>query len=386
MIPMALVLVCLDASGFTQADEAVQARKVLQQACDNILSRDKQAASEYELFRIALAQADAGDMEGALKTASRRETEGRNWIIYKHISKAQAKAGLLDPALKIVELLKPDQVESARGSVLLEYGLAEARRGNIKSAQEVVPRLRFGKSQVLAEVAAKQAASGDAKSGRNTFKQAMKFAFAGTSDWNKMNAVSTAALAYLKAGDRALIERAAGRLLKASEGFSNPYHRFYAVNECAMIQALTDNRELASKNFSRAVELAEGDGDKLTKVAANMGKAGFPDRALDVIRSISGLAKKEYALVDLASALTEAGEYAQAIRICDMVQTYHRSSDPVLLKIVKYQLAQGKVEDSLDTCNHISNLAHKGEAMLMVATAQAKTGDRKQARDIVKCC
>ena len=192
-------------------------------------------------------------------------------------------------------------------------------------------------------------------------------------------AVQKAAEAYAEEGDRALIERAVVRLLKVSEGFSNPYYRFYAANECAMVQALAGNRDLSSKNFSRAKELAQLGGDRLAKVAAHMGKAGFYDRALDVIRSISGIAEKEQALANLASARAEAGEYAQAIRICDMVQTYHRFSDPVLLKIVKYQLTQGKVEDSLDTCNHISHLAHKGEAMLMVATAQANTGDRKQA-------
>jgi tetratricopeptide (TPR) repeat protein len=126
------------------------------------------------LAQVVRAQAEAGDPEGALKTAAIIDKrEMYNGL--SAIAAVQAKAGNIPGALRTADLLKHQPL--VRGSALEAVAVAQAKSGNRDEAKRTLEEAKRlilsviapqGEAQALANFAVCQAEIGDIEGGLRT--------------------------------------------------------------------------------------------------------------------------------------------------------------------------------------------------------------------------
>jgi hypothetical protein len=96
----------------------------------------------------------------------------------------------------------------------------------------------------------------------------------------------------------------------------------------------------------------------------------------------SSASDREAALYAVAVAQGKTNDFESAVRTALSAKHYNQYHDGALHMIAHHQIAKRDPKAALATAQYIKNPSEKAAAILKIATAQAKSGDRKTAADI----
>jgi tetratricopeptide (TPR) repeat protein len=281
--------------------QAVQAAEAIQ---DNLYRKGT------TLMFIAEAQAGAGEVEAALKTAEGIQTEGINckeWAL-AHIASAQAKAKNVEGALKTIESI-PD---SGKSLALMLVASCLAGAGDFKQALTLVREMQDEsyKVEALTKIAEAQFLAGERDAAKNVIDSARKIADGmedSKPDVNtsrKASAQMLVALAQIASGD----EKAG---LKRAGDFKGSRHRDVIWADVAIRRAKAGKVKEASQalgDIQDGVQKAA----VLRAVAAAQARAGDFKASRKTTDAIEFVREKAEALLDMAAVRLATGDQAAA--------------------------------------------------------------------------
>jgi tetratricopeptide (TPR) repeat protein len=178
------------------------------------------------------------------------------------------------------------------------------------------------------------------------------------------------------------------RLIETVDFVKEPSAKLSALREAAVVAAKAHDEQTAHRLFERAIEAQKTVGgtdgsDALKEIAAAQAGVGFLNDALKTTSLIkSSVGDREAALYALAVAQGKTYDFESAVRTALSVKHYDQYHDGALQMIAHHQIAKRDPKAALATAQNIKNPSEKAAAILKVATAQAKSGDRKTAADI----
>jgi tetratricopeptide (TPR) repeat protein len=308
------------------------------------------------LSQIAAAQAQAGDIEEAKKTAE--EVDG----VYKssalsQIAAAQAQAGDIEGAKKTAEEIggywgKP--------SALIEIAAAQAQAGDIEGAKKTAEEITRSdrKSSALTEIAAAQAQAGDNAGSRATFQEAIRSADETTSNFNKSSALTEIAKAQAQAGDNAGSRATFQEAIRSADEEDEAF-KLKSLQEIAEAQAQAGDNAGSRATFQEAIRSADEIRNRyiksstLSQIAKAQAQAGDIEEAKKTAEEIGDNRDKSSALIEIAEAQAQAGDNAGS-----------RATSSIIL--------DPEIEKKIDV--------HLSRVLLEIAKAQAQAGDNAGSR------
>jgi hypothetical protein len=124
----------------------------------------------------------------------------------------------------------------------------------------------------------------------------------------------------------------------------------------------------------------------LKQIAVAQAGVGYIDDALKTARMIEHSendftqdGEREEALYAVAVAQVKANDVEGAVRTALSIEHYVQYRDDAIHKIVDHQIAKRDFKTALTMADKLDNPSRKATAILEVATARAKSGDRKAA-------
>jgi len=426
MLALALNTFLLAAEG----PDLAEIRKVFQQAITMASAIQEQNAKDKVLAEIAEAQAKAGDVNEALKTlAAIPENPGRFSPKDRarfSIALAQTKAGDLEGALqtgKSCEQDFPDSPSTQQNkSALKEMAAVLARKGDFKGALNTATFIknRLNKIGALTQIAVAQAKAADRAGGESTLQQAIKLAetFQAKDREEKSQAAVFIAAAQGRMGNP---EKAIQTIATTPETSSDVrVSKQTALKEIALAQMEGGDingafRTLQGQMFEVPIllEIAEVDKAASQKVISHAVEVAKSVRNLDELGMAAMFQASDLAMVaraqaragDLKEALSEAslidkliddqrqktqpmGKDKVPIRFAGPSSLTFFCKIPALLEIATAQAKQGDRAASQATFNKAleavraevdSRESLKSETLATIALAQASAGDVKEA-------
>jgi len=166
-----VLIVCLPAASQNQVSKSdvqvqkLEARALLSQSKALALKIPEKFQQRSLLNQIGVAQANAGDLEGAFDSAQRASPSGT--MVLDAIGEQLAELNDLPGAKALGQRLKP----GAPSFFFSEIAKTYAVRGKIDEALEIAVQIPFleGRSYALEDIAVRQAANGDETGARKTF-------------------------------------------------------------------------------------------------------------------------------------------------------------------------------------------------------------------------
>jgi Flp pilus assembly protein CpaB len=411
-----------------EGPDLAEIRKVFQQAISTASEIQEQNARDTVLAESAEAQAKAGDVNAALKTLeSIPEAPGRfspKDRVRFSIALAQTKAGDLEGALQTGKSCEQDFPDSPSAqqnkSALKEMAAVLARKGDFKGALNTATFIknRLNKIGALTQIAVAQAKAGDRAGGESTLQQAIKLAepFQAKDREEKSQAAVFIAAAQGRMGNP---ERAIQIIATTQETSSDVrVSKQTALKEIAL--ALVEGgdvngalRTLQGQMFEVPIllEIAEVDKAASQKVISHAVEVAKSVRNLDELGMAAAFQASDLAMV--ARAQARAGDLKGALSTASLIdklindqrqKTQPMGKDkvpfvfagpssltflckiPALLEIATAQAKQGDRAASQATFNKALEAVRaevgeslKNETLARIALAQASAGDVKEA-------
>jgi RNA polymerase sigma factor (sigma-70 family) len=262
------------------------------------------------LVRIALAQAKAGDRDGARQTL-RQARDGADAVkddlktmAFRETAEAYARLGDLDAAIRTAAGLAQ---EFAREQILFLVAAQQASDGDLPGARKVMAAMTTDqKDGALEAIAGAQAKAGDVKAALVTAEELRH------QPLSRAGALKEIALAQAKAGDRAAAARSLQEALDLDVAtLAGDDQKDAARARIAVLRArIGDVRGALQAAAALPGDDAERE-DVVRQIALEQARAGDTRGALQTIDTIKDLARRAGALADLAAGRAEAGD-AQA--------------------------------------------------------------------------
>jgi tetratricopeptide (TPR) repeat protein len=370
----------------------------LREASDLALMQDKVQHywSDGVLLQIAGVQIRAGDFDGALRSIRGSSYDhGRNARLVD-LAEALARAGKKERALEVVRMLdpswRPNDVEDTVQLRWIEHLIAIDDLGRAAKATE---QLKFDRNRLdgMRKLAVAYAKSGDADGATVQFTLALGAAADLKGEFDRARAYWETADAQLSVGKADAAKATLRRLVEKVE-IKEPWAKVVALSECAALAAKAKDEQTAHLLFRRAVE-AHNNVDALNKqialqqIAVAQAGVGYIDDALKtasmIAHSETDFAQdgdREKALYAIAVAQVKANDAEGAVRTALSVKYFIQYRDDALHAVIDHEIAKQDLQKALTTAEKIDNPSRKASAILKVAAAYAKSGDRKTAADV----
>jgi tetratricopeptide (TPR) repeat protein len=352
------------------------------------------------LSRIAIAQARAGDVGGALGTAASADDSFYTPYALQYIAVAQAEGGDIPGALSTVALI-PSHV-STRATTIGRVSVARLNAGDhaggrrlLEQALHAAALVRDGNMKLasLSGIAEHQAEAGNVEvavqiaSGMTVEgwpKEAIE-------DWRAaaLGAISYR-LAEMGEGQRAL------ELVASIPARSRRVRERKALVSSHLARILAgrgdgDVAALACKHVRENVSPKPGGRDKdatLVSIAGPLVEAGRQDEAFEFAGAIRGIPDKVHALTCIASSQRKVGNLAGALETLGRALVlatsirHHGAKGEALAFIAVGQAEAGDVAAALGTTAGIRDAHCRNKALRDIAVAQVKAGAIRDALEI----
>jgi tetratricopeptide (TPR) repeat protein len=343
---------------------------------------------------IAAAQAKAGDVEGALRTAASvenvkdetlRQTAGdAKALVLLDIAAAQAEVGDVKGALKTAEGIKHSfEIPSFKVSALARIAIAQAKAGDragaehtFRQALETInafrQRIRTPDEKFLLggfvrislqEIAVARARAGD-------FKGALETAAAIEDEVTKADALREIAKLQAKAGDQAAARSTCVQALGVMSKIEAHSLKVEALVEIAKAQAEIGDRPASAKTLEQALQAASA--------TYNFGPEAH--NTANARSESPQHRQRRDALTEIAVVQARAGDIKSALKTAGTIKG--NSSDfqgSALQKIAEAQAEAGDVRGALEWANTQTSPAAKSRALLGVAEGILLRKEQKNA-------
>ena len=337
------------------------------------------------LIATAEAQAQIGDVPGALKTAvSVGNLRGKAEAL-RNIVLVQAKDGDVKGALETAGAIADEKIKA---QALRGIAVARAEKGDRDGALQIAAGIRdpYLKAGAVRRIAVASVVLKDRAAALDILKQALDSAGAIQGETEKADALGGITMAFLAAGDVneafrtvALIESAVAgkpqsevaattrsevlraiaiaqaqagdspRALQTAGSIATPYMRASALSEVAVAQAERGDRIAAEATLRKAMQVSSAIRESTAKAPALLG---------------------------IAQAYTKVGDRAAATRTFRQARQNVRVSDDeryktdALLDLAMVQSGAGDFSGAVETADGIRDVHARAHAWRVVATAQ----------------
>jgi tetratricopeptide (TPR) repeat protein len=373
---------------------------VLREASDVALKQAEQERywTQRVLLDIADVQIRAGDFDGAL-----RSILGSSYIYGReaglvHLAEALARDGNRERAFDVLRIRGDTggaQQAYLQDAVQLQWARHLIASGDLEPAGKAIEQMKSNRFRPdgLRELAVAFAESGDRTGASVHFRKAIETALLLKDDYERASAIWQTAKAQLMIGEPASAKETIRRLVETVE-LTDPWAKVAALRESAVLAAKAKDEQTAHRLFQRAIEVHDTL-DELNRLPAleQIGVAqagvGFIDDALKTASEIRHDEKdftrdgnRERVLYGIAVAQVEAGDPQTAIATALAITHFVQYRDDALDKVVQHQIAKQDLKAALGTTEKFENPSRKATAILKVAIAYARSGNRKTATDL----
>jgi RNA polymerase sigma factor (sigma-70 family) len=355
------------------------------------------------LSRLAVARARLGDRDGALQSFAQAAgvvermpggAGNSQELEWRELAKAQAEAGLVADALKSAEkVLTPGQA-GLHAATLQEVAGRLARSRRFADALRVAAKVPGEQRQTaLWDVALGQAAAGDFAAALQTADQisepSVRIRVLVGPEYPFF--ASSVALAQARAGDRPAALKTLGRAIELAKAIDAEPARSVAWSSVAQTQARLGELDDARRSVERVTAGGFPHADRAaaeTAIAVAEAERNRWDVARRTVEALKAPAERARALVRLADVRAKAGDkpaardlYREALKEVDSIRS---GEDPATERwglrhlIAMEQAAHGFTDDAKATV--VTNRQAEGErsealTVSSVASYQAQAGD-----------
>jgi hypothetical protein len=341
------------------------------------------------LLRIGRVQTRAGDFDGALRTICQcSDRSGRN-VGLGRVAEEVARRGDRERAFDILQLRdwRNDYYEDAVPLRWIEHLIAAGDLDGACNAIEQLKSDRF-RPDALRKLAVAYAKVDNACRATEQFRLTLDAAAALEDDRDRARAFWETAEAQLTVGELGAAKETIRRLVETLE-LRDAWAKFSALKEGATLAARMGDNETAHHFFRQALD-AQKAIDNLNKpnalreLAVALAGVGYVNEA----RTTVWMTKKdtkdldlegEEALCAVAVAQEKCNDTLGAVDTAMSIRRCLQLRDDALHKIIDCQIAKHNLVSALTITDKIPNPSRKAAAILKVATAYAKSGDRKTA-------
>ncbi len=439
-----------------RADDRAGAKKTVSRALTFAKTISHKFRRAWVLYRIAQAQARVGDRAGAresfaqaIKIAQTMTDEELRDQVLSVIAAAQAEAGGIAQALAVVQTVSDGQQGRLLAGIVAE---ARARAGDGAEALEIFAQVaelaltltnKKQQAQVLTLIAGGQAEAGEiaqsfvvaqtivgpctrlhgggwapckeqqvralsaiaqelAKTGKN--KQAAELALALTDEEQQVRVLARMATGIEAA--RATYACVIGQAVAVAQTIRDEKGRSRALVHIAVARARAGDRSGAQESFAQAIKVAQTIRDEqwthtyrdevLSDIALALAKAGNVEQAIELAKTIKG-GWRDGALSDIAVAQAKAGDLPQALAMMQTITDTLIIGPHHSVLMVAIAEAQARAGDRLEARKSFARaikfantiigkesawrLSEVAEALVHIAGAQARAGERAGAQE-----
>jgi tetratricopeptide (TPR) repeat protein len=374
---------------------------ILRDASDLALKQEEREGfwTQTVLLQIGGLQIRAGDFDGALRSLRGSSYEYGRHSGLMHLVEALARAGEKERALEVSRLLDgmwgraqqtlPDVIE-------FEWVVHLIAKGDLVHASKAIDQIKSPRErhQALRALAVACAKSGDTEQSATYFKRAIEAAAGIKTDYDRAESMWQTARAMRISGMMHQAQATLHRLANGADNLKDPWARVSALRECAVLAANLKDNQTARDLFDRAIKCHQAV-DELNKpgaleqIAIAQANVGFIDSARKTAsmiehsnRDFARDADRERALYGIALAQLGAGDDGGALATALSVKYFVQYRDDVLNALIAYYLRKPDLKAALTISRHFENPSRKAAAVLKVAAAHAKAGDRNKASEI----
>lgn len=358
---------------------------------------------ERALALIAGLQKDSGDFDGALRSIESFKGTYCGRAVLVDVAEAMARAGRKKSALVVLNRLGADHGWSQSH---LDDGVAmnclhhQIAAGDLRGAAKAIGGLKLPKSRAagLTQVAEAYAKAGNAAATSRFFRQALDASARIPDEYGRATALLEIADKQIAVG-LALVGRSTIlQLVKKAKTFRAAWASIYALRESGVRMARMRDRKEANRLFQQAIEgrlAIRGTFAKrnritaLNLIAQSQATAGYFDEALRTARLIKHSEEdftrdghREEALCAIAIARARAGEFDAALATALSIEHFVQYEHDALLEIIAIRIRAENLKAALKVAEKVSNPSKKATALLRVAAAYAKSGQKQTARRI----
>ncbi len=301
------------------------------------------------------------------------------------ICRAQIAAGDLEGPWETAKAIKSNRwYRRDKEVVCLRIADAWAERGRSDRASAI--RKEMGKEEKPDAIKAR-AVRLKARSGQ--MDEARKTAWTMQTESLRVRSVLDLAETCVRVGERAQARRLAGELVEGVDSFQDIWVKLMALEGAAEILASLGDSSGASQIFERAskelAELEEYQPLAKARLASSMARAGLFELALLAAGPLHGTEAEEEAageaLENISIAQAKAGNLKDAMMTASHI-VWSPYRERLLFELVPIYVRQKDFSGALVAAGGIRTLPTKARALLQIAAAEARTGNREGARAI----
>ncbi|MCE2494930.1 MAG: hypothetical protein J4F40_20505, partial [Alphaproteobacteria bacterium] len=336
------------------------------------------------LYGIARVQAIAGDLRAAGRTVDAAlalekahdieagASLGRDSRL-KKIATIQAEAGDIAAALSTARNLSDHGLSLFRPKMFLtEHAKTEDDIALVIEAAHTVEYAGF-RSRVLGDIAKKQAALGDRHGSEQTFAAALKFAYETDVPKNRALALCDIAAAQTAVGDKQAANSIFASALEAAHDTDDVLDRSWALKEIAVAQAKAGDIA-AALEITQPIDIPmrkyKGTHEKSGKTFAVELPANITQEQVEAIgRQWDPSSPDSWKALQIAAAQTAREDCAEALREIGSVRAQAGDRAGAMQTFgAAFQAARG-----------IGSTTYRVESLCEIATAQMEAGYGQQA-------
>ena len=366
------------------------------EAAGKLLDKVLQAAAAFKnvhlirveaLIATAEAQAQIGDVPGALKTAvSVGNLHGKAEAL-RNIALVQAKGGDVKGARETAETITDEKIKA---QAFRNIAMAQAEKGDRDGALHTAAGIRdpYLKAAAFRKIAVAPAIVKDRAGTRGILKQALDTAMTIQGENEKADALGGIAMAFLAVGDASEALQAVALIEKVYAGKPIPdvavNTRSEVLRAIAIAQAQSGDSQKALQTVgsipapyiqtSALAEIAVIQGDQGDRLAGGVTLR----KAAQVAAAVQELTAKAPALMGIAQAQAKVGDRAAATRTFRQArQTVRVSEDEryktdALMDLAMVQSGAGDFSGAVETADGIRDVYARAHAWRIIATAQGE--------------
>ncbi len=391
----------------SKAREEPSVHSILREASEIALKQGPREAywTDGVLLAIAEQQIRAGDFDGALRSVrGSRYPEGRNSALVR-LAEALARAGKKDRALEVSRLIDTERSRTQdhlQEIVQIKWVEHLIAKGDLPQASKAVEQIKSPQKyhEVLRNLAVAWSKAGDAAQATQYFTKAIEAVKAIKRDFDRVSALWETGDAQRLTGALDNAHTTLKLSIDSADDLPDPRAKAWALSDCAVLAAKLKKKETAQLLFDRAIKSlpAVDASEKLRlvnklivvkQIAVSQGSVGFIDDArkttLTIEPSETDFSRDEFsegALYAIAVAQLNAGDPDGAVKTALSLKYYGEYRDDALDDFVAHHIGKRDLKAALSTTEKFENPSRKAVAMLRVASAQVRAGDRRAAGDI----
>lgn len=341
---------------------------------------------EYLLGQVARAQAESGNIAGAIRTVKTiREPEPPFLTrIRKWANDLLIRTGIKNappPQLAFFFPFKKPQWSAT--SAWAAIAAAQVEKGDLAGAAESaenIDRRISAYAEAWLNIATAQANSGDFAAARASAEKMTDSETSTYMAWGKIQIYKAILTAMVKAGD---LSQARRMLKDLPERFPRYGLRMQPGAQIEIVEFLAENG-----NLDDATSVVNDIDDPFARAGAQctivkvLAHSGHIDDAKAVAQKIEQGTAQSLAQAEIAYGLAAAGKAPQALKIAESMADANARSF-AYLRVYNGLLENGDIEGAKATARQIADLLRSVEAYYMMLTAQLKAGDLAGAQATV---